>query len=370
MPWQNNGGRPGGGDRNPWGGGPAGGGPQPPNIDDLIRKGQQQLRNLLPGGAKGPIGLVLLLFLLALVFVASSYTVQPSEQGVVMRFGKWVRSEPPGFHLKLPYPIETVIRPSVTTVNRIDIGFRTDTSTPSSRGRRGGQFFEESLMLTGDENIVDVAFTVFWRIDDAGKFLFNIQNPQVITIKVVAESVMREIVGRTAIQSVLTEGRAAIEGEARELLQSVLTGYEAGVLITEVKLERVDPPAQVIEAFRDVQKAEADRERFRNEAEAYANTIIPEARGNANRMTQEAEAYKEQVTKRAEGEAARFMSVYTEYALAKDVTRKRMYLETMESILGGMNKVIIDSKNSTGVVPYLPLPEIDARRRNEQERGQ
>jgi len=156
----------------------------------------------------------------------------------------------------------------------------------------------------------------------------------------------------------------------RGKLQSVLTGYEAGVLITEVKLERVDPPAQVIESFRDVQKAQADRERFRNEAEAYANSIIPEARGNANRMIQEAEAYKEQVVNRAEGEAARFLSVYKEYALAKDVTLKRMYLETMESILAGMNKIIIDSSNSSGVIPYLPLPEINTRRSGQREPGQ
>ena len=368
MPWQDNGGRPGGGDRNPWGGGPPGGGPQPPNIDDLIKKGQQQIRNILPGGVKGPFGLVLLLFLLVILFMASSYSVQPDQQGVIMRFGKWVRSEAPGFHLKLPYPIETVIRPRVTEVNRIDIGFRTESQV--ARSSRGGQYLQESLMLTGDENIVDVAFTVFWRIDDAGKFLFNIEDPQVVTIKAVAESVMREIVGRTAIQTVLTEGRSSIELEARALLQSVLTGYEAGVLITEVKLERVDPPAQVIESFRDVQKAQADRERFRNEAEAYANSIIPEARGNANRMIQEAEAYKEQVVNRAEGEAARFLSVYKEYALAKDVTLKRMYLETMESILAGMNKIIIDSSNSSGVIPYLPLPEINTRRSGQREPGQ
>lgn len=368
MPWQNNGGRKGGGGRNPWGGVPPSGGPQPPDLDDLIRRAQQKLRGFLPGRGKGPVGAILLIVALGLLLLASSYTVQPSEQGVVLRFGKWVRSEAPGFHLKLPYPIETVIRPRVTEVNRIDIGFRE--GPQFARGRRSGQFLDESLMLTGDENIVDVAFTVFWKIDDAGKYLFNIVEPQSATIKAVAESVMREIVGRTAIQTVLTEGRGPIEKEARDLLQSVLSNYEAGVLITEMKLERVDPPAQVIEAFRDVQKAEADRERFRNEAEAYANSIIPEARGNANRMIQEAEAYKEQVTKIAEGEAARFLSVYREYALAKNVTRKRMYLETMESILAGMNKIIIDSKNSTGVVPYLPLPEIDARRRGQQERGQ
>ena len=368
MPWQNNGGRPGGGDKNPWGGGPPGGGLQPPNIDDLIKKGQQQIRNLLPGGVKGPFGLVLLLFLLVILFMASSYTVQPDQQGVVMRFGKWVRSEAPGFHLKLPYPIETVIRPRVTVLNRIDIGFSTEART--DRIVRGGRFLQESLMLTGDENIVDIAFTVFWKIENAGKFLFNIQDPQEITIKAVAESVMREIVGRTAIQSVLTEGRSAIENEAKELLQSVLNSYDAGVLIDNIKLEQVDPPAQVIEAFQDVQKAEADRQRFRNEADAYANSIIPEARGNANRMIQEAEAYKEQVVNKAMGDAARFLSVYKEYAQAKDVTRKRIYLETMESILAGMNKIIIDSKNSSGVIPYLPLPEINARRRGEREPGQ
>lgn len=368
MPWQNNGGKGGNGNRNPWGGGPQGRGPQPPNFDDLIKKGQQQLRGIFPGGSRGPITLILLFVVLIAIVLASSFTVQPAQQGVILRFGKWVRSEPPGFHLKLPYPIETVMKPEVAAVNRIDIGFRTE--QPVIGGRRGGLFLEESLMLTGDENIVDVAFTIFWKIDDAGKYLFNIQDPQALTIKAVGESVMREIMGRTQIQSALTEGRASIEDEARTLLQSVLASYEAGVLITQVKLERVDPPAQVIDSFRDVQKAEADRERFRNEAEAYANSIIPQARGNANRLVQEAEAYKEQVTKRAIGEASRFLSVYKEYAVAKNVTRKRMYLETMEAIFSGMNKIIIDNKNGAGVVPYLALPEINTRRNNGQGGGQ
>ena len=363
MSWDNN-----GGNQNPWGGGggprgPRGGGQQPPDIDELIRQGQKKLKGMLPGGG-GKTSLLLGLLVLLLLWISTGiYTVQPSQQGVVMRFGEWTETTTPGFHMHLPYPIETVLLPNVTSINRIDVGFRSD-PVVTRRGRTQANYLNESLMLTGDENIVDIEFTVFWRVEDAGQFLFNIQEPQALTIKVVAESAMCEVIGRTPIERALTEDRGAIQREVQELTQRVLNGYGAGIQITDVKLEKVDPPEQVIEAFRDVQAAEAVKERFQNQAESYANSIVPEARGQAQKLILEAEAYKAEVVARAQGEASRFMSVYKEYAQAKDVTRKRMYLETMQEILTGMNKVILDENATEGVVPYLPLPELQNRSNN------
>ncbi|MEX1147184.1 MAG: FtsH protease activity modulator HflK, partial [Sphingomonadales bacterium] len=203
--------------------------------------------------------------------------------------------------------------------------------------------------------------SVFWRINDAGKFLFNIQ-AQEQTIRTVSESIMREIIGQTPLQTALTEGRAAIESRAFDRIQEVLDTYESGVAITQVRLAEVDPPTSVIDAFRDVQAAQADRERLQNEAEAYQNDVIPRARGDAARLMQEAEAYREEVIARAQGEASRFTAVYEAYASDRDVTRQRIYLETMEQVMQGMNKIILDDRAGTGVVPYLPLPEIKRRR--------
>lgn len=362
MSWDNN-----GGNQNPWGGGgprgPRGGGQQPPDIDELIRQGQKRLKGFLPGGGGKATYLLGFLVVLMLWISTGVYTVQPSQQGIVLRFGEWTETTAPGFHVHLPYPIETVILPNVTEINRIDIGFRSE-PVVTRRGRVQTNYLNESLMLTGDENIVDIEFTVFWVVQDAGKYLFNIQNPQELTIKVVAESAMREVIGRTPIERALTEDRGIIQREVQDLIQNVLDGYESGVQITELKLERVDPPEQVIEAFRDVQAAEADRERFQNQAQAYANSIVPEARGQSQKMILEAQAYKAEVVARAQGEASRFLSVYKEYSLAKDVTRKRIYLETMQEILTGMNKVILDDNAGAGVVPYLPLPELQNRNSN------
>jgi len=213
-------------------------------------------------------------------------------------------------------------------------------------------------MLTGDENIVDIDFSVVWVIKDAGKYEFNIRDPE-LTVRAVAESAMREVIGKTPIQSALTEGRQDVEIQTKDLVQQALDEYEAGIEIRRLKLQKVDPPQEVIEAFRDVQAARADQERLRNEAEAYENDILPRARGQAEKIIQDAEAYKEQIVAEAEGEAARFTSVYNEYSKSKDVTRKRMYLDTMQQIFSGMNKVVIDkSASGAGVVPYMPLPEL------------
>ena len=352
MPWSNQGG-------GPWGHGPRGP-QQPPNLEDLLRRGQDRFRGAFPGGGRSRRSILLIILAIIAIWVASGfYRVLPDEQGVVMRFGEWIKTTQPGLNYHLPGPIETVITPKVTRVNRVDVGFRSVGDI--GRNVPARDLPEESLMLTGDENIVDIDFAVFWLINDAGMFLFNIQQPEV-TIKAVAESAMREIIGRTPIQLVLSEGRRDAEEEVHALTQQILNEYGAGVQVTEVRLQKVDPPGAVIDAFRDVQRSRADLERQRNEAEGYANDIIPRARGESAQVVQEAEAYKQETVAKAEGDAARFLSVYREYARAKEVTTRRIYLETMESVLKDMNKIIIDSRASgSGVVPYLALPEIQKR---------
>ena len=316
----------------------------------------------MPGGFGGGRGIAFLVAAaLAIWGLTGIYRVAPDEQGVVLRFGRFIDKTNPGLHYHLPSPIETVIKPKVTTINRVELGFR---SIGDGRGRGASPVRdapEESLMLTGDENIVDIDFSVFWQIKDAGAFLFNIRDPEA-TVKVAAESAMRDIIGQTPIQRAFTEGRANIELRSRDLLQQLLDQYQAGIRITQVQLLKVDPPAVVIDAFNDVQRARADQERLRNEAEAYRNDIIPRARGEAERLIQEAEAYKEQVINLAQGDAGRFVSIYQAYTQAKDVTARRLYLETMEQVLRNANKIIIDpSAQGQGVVPYLPLSELRDR---------
>jgi membrane protease subunit HflK len=367
MPWSNQGGGwQGGGGQGPWGGRP-GGGQQPPDLEELLRRSQEKVKRLFPGGAGGGFGgnrrgLVLIPLVVLAIWLASGfYRVQPDEQGVVLRFGEWIRTTQPGLNWHFPSPIETAFTPKVTRVNRVEVGFM----GPSELGRSGStrDVPSESLMLTGDENIVDINFVLLWQIKDAGQYLFNIRDPEP-TVKAVAESVMRDIIGKTPIVEATTEGRGAIELAAREEIQQILDGYGAGILVNQVQLQKVDPPNEVIDAFRDVQRAQADRERAQNEAEAFANDILPRARGEAERLVQEAQAYRQEVVARADGNAQRFISVYDEYVKAQDVTIKRIYLETMEDVLRDMNKVVIDSSASgAGVVPYLPLPELERRAR-------
>ena len=370
MPWSNqgggwqggSGGGGGGRGRGPFGPGPGGSRPQSPDLEELLRKGQDRIRKLAPGGARSPRAIILIVLIIAVIWLLTGfYRVGPDQQGVVLRFGEATRTTQPGLHYHLPSPIESVLTPRVLEIKRTEIGFRGAGDFSQNRAVR--DIGEESLMLTGDENIVDIDFVVQWRIQDAGKFLFNVQNPE-ITVKAAAESAMREVVGQTPIQLVLAEGRIQVEQSSITLLQEILDFYETGILVTEVKLQKVDPPGQVIDSFRDVQRARADLERQRNEAEAYANDIIPRARGEAEQMLQEAAGYKEQVVRTAEGEAARFLSIYGEYRLAPDVTRLRIYLETFEDVFGNMNKIIIDNNasGSQGVVPYLPLNELQSRR--------
>ena len=350
----------------PWGSPPGGGsgngsnrrGPTPPNIDELIKKLQDKINKFLPGGASGggkPIifGLTILVIVWAL---SGLYRVLPDEQGVVLRFGKFVTTTQPGLNYHIPFPVESVLTPKVTKVNRIDIGFRSERDSGfTSSGV--ADVPEESLMLTGDENIVNIDFSVFWVIKDAGNFLFKIQDPEG-TVKAAAETAMREVIARSDIQPILTEGRSQIEIDASEIIQQILDEYQSGIQITQVQTQKADPPDQVIDAFRDVQAARADMERSKNEAEAYANDVIPRARGEAEKILQAAEAYKKEVVAKAEGEASRFTAIFNEYKNAKQVTQERMYLETMEKVLADIDKVIIEKNAGSGVVPYLPLPEL------------
>ncbi len=370
MPWKNQGGGPwgggGGGCGGPWGGGSGGGGgpfgggrgPQPPDIEEILKRSQDRVKRLLPGGggAKG-IALVLIA-IIGFWSLSGIYRVEPGQQGVELLFGKYVKRTAPGLHIWFPSPIGEIIKPNVERTNTINVGFR----GTGDVGRGSGRDVPlESLMLTSDQNIIDIDFVVQWRIKNAAEFLFNIRDPEV-TIKLAAESSMREVIGQTPLEDALTVKRQIVQQQAKELLQKILDEYKTGVAIAEIQLLKVDPPQEVIDAFNDVQRAKQDQERSVNEATAYKNDIVPRAKGGAQKMIQAATAYKEQVVKEAEGEAKRFLSVYESYLLSKDVTTRRLFLERMQDIIGRSEKIIIDNGNGgSGVVPYLPLPELKKR---------
>ena len=287
MPWSNQGGGPwgSGGGKGPWGSGPQSSGPTPPDLEELLRRSQDRLRRVLPGGNLGGRGFALLtLGAIVLWCVSGFFRVEADEVGVILRFGREVREVQPGLNYHFPYPIETVLTPKALQVRKIDIGMRIVDDL--RRGTTVRDVPEESLMLTGDENIVDVDFSVLWRIktNGVGEYLFNIQNPEG-TVKAVAESAMREVIGRSEIQPILTGARQGIEVAVQDLMQKTLDHYGAGILIQQVQMQKVDPPQQVIDAFRDVQAARADLERAQNEAQTYANRVVPEARGRAAQIT-------------------------------------------------------------------------------------
>ena len=362
---------PGGGGRGggPWGGGPGGpfggrpGGQGPiPDLDALIARLQAYVRSLLGGGGGGPRGrftggrgiALLGIGVIALWLASGFYRVQPDELGVILRFGAYDRITQPGLNYHVPWPIERVEIPAVTRINRIEIGYRSAGGARIESGNQGGRnVLEESLMLTGDENIIDIDFAVFWKINNVGNYLFNTRNPDVI-VKAVAESVMREVIGRTPIQPALTELRAQIETDVLHQTQQILDNYKAGVDITQVQLQKVDPPAEVVESFVDVQRANTDAERLRNEAEAYRNDIVPRARGDAARITAEGQGARQASIAQATGQTQRFLSVLAAYQTARDVTLQRMYIETMQEILTRSPALVVDDKLK-GLVPFLPL---------------
>jgi modulator of FtsH protease HflK len=356
-PWGNpSGGKPNGrpGGSNPWGAGP-----QPPDLEDIIRRLQAWLNKFLPKNGGGS-GYAVPFFVVVGLWLASGfYTVGPNEVGLNMVFGAYKGKTSSGLNYNYPYPIGSVRKLAVTDRNTTSVGFFARVDQRVNGGQFGADVPEESLMLTGDENIADVKFVVIWQIDPAvpENYAFNIRNPRE-TVKAVAESAMREIVGRTPIQRILTAERKVIEPAVQDYMQRVLNDYGAGVQVIQVQLQSVDPPEQVIASFRDVTAAQQDLDRLRNEAEAYANRVVPEARGAAARIVQEAEAYREQTVAEAMGQAARFNQIYDQYKRAPDVTRQRMYLETMEHVLGANSKVVIDQAQN-GIVPYMALPSLD-----------
>ena len=363
MPWTNQGGGGGGpwkpGNNNgPWGQGPGASGP--PDLEEVLRRAQDKLRQLMPGGGFGGRGIAALALLGVIIWGLSGfYTVSPNEVGLNMVFGAYKGKTGPGLNYNWPYPAGAVIKLEVTDRNAIDIGSRSGEDARRQGVQLANDVPEESLMLTGDENIADVKFRVIWQIDPIKpeQYAFALRN-QPETVKAVAESSMREVIGRSQIQNILTSQRKVIEPAVQDLMQKVLNDYKAGVLILQVQLLSVDPPAQVISAFRDVTAAQQDLQRSRNEAEAYANRVVPEARGAAAAIVQQAEGYREQTVAEARGQTSRFNQVLEQYKKAPDVTRQRIYLETMERVLGGADKVIIDQSAGQGVVPYLPLGEI------------
>ncbi len=360
-PWGGGSGGGGGGNNNPWGGGNrgGGGGPGAPDLEDLLRRSQERLRRMMPGGFGGGRTLWAIgALVLVLWGLSGFYRVQPDEQGVELLFGKYVKTTQPGLNYWFPGPVGEVIKPKVTQTNQITIGFR-------GTGNNIRDVPQESLVLTGDQNIVDVKFVVQWRIRSAGDFLFNMRDPEV-TVKVAAESALREVIGRNPLQSVLTNQRDVIAQQARELLQAIMDGYKAGVTILDLRIQNADPPKEVIDAFNDVQRAKQDEERLRNEALAYRNDVVPRAKGEAARMVQAASAQKERLVKEAEGQASRFTAFYQTYVANKDITARRMYLEAMQEVLSKADKVLVDEKSkSSGVVPYLPLPEVQRRAQKE-----
>ena len=386
SPWGSGGGNDGPGQTPP--GGPPPGGPNrgrppggPPDLDQLIAQAQAFIRNLLgggggggngrgPGSAGGPgflggfftsgRGLSILALAVVALWIASGvYRVQPDEQGVVLRFGAYSDWTPPGLHWHLPWPIETVEKPAVTRINRTEIGFRSSPGGVVETGRdvHGRDVLAESLMLTGDENIIDIDVAVFWRIkigqNSASQFLFNARQPENL-VRGVAESSMREVIGRTPIQPALTQLRAQIETDVLKQTQQILDRYDVGVEITQVQLQKVDPPAAVIESFRDVQRANTDADRMRNEAESFHNDIVPRARGEAARIAAEAQGVKQASIAQATGQAQRFESVLAAYQLAKEVTLRRMYIDTMTDVLSHAQTLVVDDK-LRGLVPFLPL---------------
>jgi len=352
MPWQNQGGGgwPGGGGKGPWGQGPNGSGGRgprtPPDLEDLIQRVQDQFKSALPGGGGGRMSWLLpVLFIAAIWLYNSVYVVRPEQSGVVLNFGEYSRTTGPGLHFIL-WPVESVETVAVETENLLQFGDNA----------------QESLMLSGDQNIVDIKFTVLWKIRDPEDFLFNISAPEAL-VRVIAESALREVVGRTPAEEIRTRGRQAAQQSVHTLIQATLDSYDSGISITGVQLERADPPPQVVDAFEEVQRAEQNQNRLIREAEQYRNQRLGAARGEAAKIVEDAKGYKARVVAEAQGESQRFLSVYEEYARAKDVTRQRLFLETVEEVLSQSNKIVIDNKNAgSGVIPYLALPEVQQRR--------
>jgi len=359
MPWNNQSGGGGGGPwgggggngGGPWGQGPRNTGPQgtPPDLEDIIRRGQDRLKRALPGGGgfSPAIGVLVVLGLGALWLFQAIYTVQPDEVAVELRFGKPKEElSEPGLHFHL-WPLETVERANIAE-KLLDVG-----SAQRDRGSSG-------LMLSGDQNIVDVKFSIAYQVEDPKAYLFNVSDPDGM-LRQIGESAMREIVGRRPAQDIFRDDRQGIAEDVRTIIQQTLNDYKSGLAVNAISIEDAAPPREVADAFDEVQRAEQDEDRFVEESNQYSNQKLGQARGEAAQILEEAAAYKNRIVLEAEGEAQRFISVYDQYAKAPGVTRERLFIETMEQVLKGANKVIVEQGNGQGVVPYLPLPELQKR---------
>jgi modulator of FtsH protease HflK len=361
-PWGGGGGNR-GGNRGGGDGGRGGDGQNPiPEIDEIVKKGQEQLRILMGGGGGGGKGgrgtggpgfskrgvLLGLVALVALWAFASFYTVRPEERSVELMFGQYYKTGNPGLNFA-PWPVISHEIVQVTTERVTEVG-------------TGSNALDTGLMLTRDEAVVDIEFQVVWNVTDPARFLFNLADPRE-TVRAASESGMRDIIARSELSPILNRDRGAIAADLRAAVQGLLDSYESGIAVIRVNFDKADPPEQVINAFRDVQTARQERDRLEREADAYANRVLAQARGQSAQLQEEAEAYRAEVVNNAQGEAARFVSVYSEYVNAPEVTRKRMYLETMERVLGDMNLTILDNvtggeAGGSGVLPYLPLESL------------
>jgi len=363
MSWNNQGGGPWRSGRGPWGQGPSG--PQPTaDLEEIIRRVQEALGKLTPGGSGGGSSgaglsartMLFLVLIVALVWFAwgTFYTVQPNEVGINLVLGRYTGKTAAGLNTNWPWPIGSVIKVPVWDQQITEVGYRTLGSNPDIP--------EESQMLTGDKNIVDVHFRVNWQIDPAKPedYVFNILSPRE-TVKAVAESIMREVVGLKTIDGILTTDRKSVEADVQRRMQDVLNAYGAGVLVKQVQLQSVDAPSQVISAYRDVTAAQQDQQRMVNEAETYANKVVPEAEGGAARIVAEAKAYREQTILDAKGQTQRYKQIYEQYKKAPGVTRERMYLETMEKVLGPMDKTVVDQNSASPPVPYIALDPLQPK---------
>lgn len=332
------------------GNGPTGGGQ--PDLEDVMNQFRQKFGNFWNNNNGGHEQKLWIALAVLMLYLASGlHIVAPDEQGVVLRFGEHQRTEDPGLNYHLPWPMETLVKPNVTRENIIELGFRT------FNGQNRVDVPEESMMLTGDENIVDLDFTVRWKVANARDYLFNVMDVEE-TVASVAESVMRETIGRHPIDDALADNKIAIQQESRQHLQAVLDYYRAGVQITGVDLQQVNPPREVIDSFRDVQAARADAEKAINESRGYANRILPLARGQAAQVVQDAEGYKSATVARAQGEASRFTAQVQAYRTAPDVTRQRLYMDTMTEVLKDSPKVVVTGRNGGNLLPFLPLNQL------------
>lgn len=352
MAWNNN--------DDPWGNSNNKKGNDPQNIEDLLKKSKEQFEQKFKTPMNSPKVILLGVFILLGIWLLTGfYKVSPGEQAVVLRFGESIDVTKPGLHYHLPAPIERVEILKVEELKNLTVGTAVSNQRFRSFNKSSKNFrASESYMLTGDENIIDIIFSVQWKISNPEHFLFNVRNPEGTILKV-AEASMRDVIANTPIQPALNELRQQIQQDTKVLIQNTLNMFEAGIEIVEVQLQKVDPPEEVIDAFRDVQRARADMQRLKSEAETYRNSIIPVAKGEAVRITQEAEAYKQKIITEAQGQARRFLDVYEGYVIDRQLYTQRLYLETMENILSDRQMVIIDSEDKgQSVLPFLPLPGI------------